>query len=183
MKIVFSEDLMKYKKYSGKSSPYLLLTQQGLWAILVYRFNSAVYQSSLPGVIKTFLLLAGTFFQKGIEMICGISLPYTARIGTSFYIGHFGGIIINSKAIIGNNCNISQGVTIGISGRGDKRGVPTIGNNVYIGANAVIAGSIEIGDNVLIGANSLVTESVMANSTVVGVPAKKINDLGSHGYI
>ena len=182
MEIRFSEDLKKYKKYSGKSSVYVLLTQQGLWALFIYRVNNFIYRSSLPRVIKTFLLIAGIFCQKGIEVICGISLPYTAKIGNKFYIGHFGGVIINSKAIIGNNCNISQGVTIGISG-GDKRGVPIIGNNVYIGANAVVAGSIQIGDNVLIGANSLVTESVTANSTVVGVPAKKINGLGSNGYI
>lgn len=180
---MFSEDFEKYKRYSGRSSIYLFLTQQGLWAILVYRFFNAIYRSRLPKKVRVVLLLPAVVFQKSIEILTGISLPYSAKIGKNFYIGHFGGIIVNSKTIIGDNCNISQGVTIGVSGRGARRGVPKIGNNVYIGANAVIAGSIEIGDDVLIGANSLVTDSVKAGWTVVGVPAHKINDKGSHGYI
>lgn len=180
---ILSADFSKYKKYSGRSTIYLLFTQQGLWAIIVYRLFNIIHSGKLPQFFKKILLILGVFCQKGVEVLTGISLPYSASIGKEFYIGHFGGIIINSKAVIGNNCNISQGVTIGVSGRGERRGVPRIGNNVYIGANAVIVGPIEIGDNVLIGANSLVTESIEANVTVVGVPAKKINDAGSNGYI
>ncbi len=176
-------DLKKYKKYSGRSAFYLLLTQQGLWAIVVYRINNSIFNSGLPNILKWGFIFFGLFFQKITEIITGISLPYSAQIGKEFYIGHFGGIIINSKAIIGNNCNISQGVTIGISGRGERRGVPIIGNNVYIGANAVIAGNLTVGDNVVIGANSLVTESVEPNITVVGVPAKKVSDNTSEDYI
>ncbi|WP_232224054.1 serine O-acetyltransferase [Gillisia sp. CAL575] len=118
-----------------------------------------------------------------MEIITGISLPYSATIGDKFYIGHFGGIIINSQSVIGNNCNISQGVTVGVSGVGKYRGVPIIGNNVYIGANAVIAGNVKIGDNVVIGANSLVTSSVEKNTTVLGVPAVKVSDNNSDLYI
>lgn len=181
---IFKSDLKKYRKYSGgKSYARLFLTQQGLWAIFVYRINHQIYVSGFPKILKTPLLLVGLLFQKLIEIIAGISLPHSAKIGREFYIGHFGGIIINSKAIIGNNCNISQGVTIGISGRGAKRGVPIIGHNVYIGANAVVAGAISIGDNVLIAANSLVVDSVEDGVTVVGVPAKKINDRSSEDYI
>jgi len=179
----FRTDLHKYKLYSGKTAMSLILTHQGLWAILVYRINNSIFRADIPNVLKKSLLFIGMFFQKFTEIITGISIPYSTQIGDHFYIGHFGGIIINSKAIIGNNCNISQGVTIGISGRGVRRGVPIIGNNVYIGANAVVAGSISVGDNVVIGANSLVTESVEPNITVVGVPAKKVNDNSSENYI
>lgn len=178
-----SGDLKKYKKYSGRSAFYLFLTQQGLWAIFVYRINNSVYNSRLPNILKRGFLFFGLFFQKITEIITGISLPYSAQIGQEFYIGHFGGIIISASAIIGNNCNISQGVTIGISGRGDRRGVPIIGNNVYIGANAVVAGNLTVGDNVVIAANSLVTESVEPNITVVGVPAIKMSDKTSENYI
>jgi len=90
---------------------------------------------------------------------------------------------LNGKTIIGDNCNISQGVTIGVSGRGNKRGVPIIGNNVYMGANAVIAGKIRIGNGVVIGANTLVINDVSDNITVLGVPAKKISDYNSDDYI
>ena len=154
MRNLFFSDLKKYKEYSGKSSFQLILTQQGLWAIAVYRVNSSVYSSNLPLIVKKTILVPGVFFQKVIEIVTGISIPYSAQIGKEFYIGHFGGIIINSKAVIGNNCNISQGVTIGVSGKGERRGTPKIGNNVFIGANSVIAGKISIGDNSVIAANS-----------------------------
>jgi serine O-acetyltransferase len=179
----FKSDFIKYKNYSGKSSVILLLTQQGLWAICIYRLNNSIYNSSLPKPLKFLLLLFGLFFQKLMEIITGISIPYSAQIGKQFYIGHFGGIIINSKSIIGNNCNISQGVTIGVSGRGKNRGVPVIENNVYIGANAVIAGKIIIGENVVVAANSLVVDSVPNNCTVVGVPAKVVSHNNSESYI
>ena len=180
---LFLTDIKKYKNYSGKSSMVLILTTQGLWALFVYRSSNYIYKSKLPSIIKKPLLLVSIIFQKWIEIVSGISIPYSCSIGHSFYIGHFGGIIINSNAIIGNNCNISQGVTIGVSGRGNKRGVPVLGDNIYIGANAVLAGNIKIGSNCVIAANSLVIEDIEKKSTVIGVPAKNINNLGSKGYI
>lgn len=179
----YRKDISKYKRYSDKSALTLILTQQGLWALFIYRINHAIYDSNLMSILKSILLGVGIIFQKFIEIVTGISLPYSARIGHSFYIGHFGGIIINSKSIIGNNCNISQGVTIGVSGRGVSRGVPEIGNNVYIGANAVIAGNITIGENVVIAANSLVVKSVDSNTTMMGVPAIKVSNNNSEDYI
>ncbi|WP_317045917.1 serine O-acetyltransferase [Polaribacter aquimarinus] len=180
---MFKSDILKYKKYSGKPALILIITTQGLWAICVYRISNFIYKSNLPKLIKKPLLLISILFQKWIEIITGISIPYSASIGKSFYIGHFGGIIINAKSVIGDNCNISQGVTIGVSGRGDKRGIPIIKNNVYIGANAVVAGKIEIGNNCVVAANSLVINSIEDNSTVIGVPAKIINKNSSIGYI
>lgn len=179
----FNSDLKKYKKYSGKSTLVLLFTQQGLWALWVYRWNNAIYRSKLPRFLKKIFLLFGVMHQKWIEMITGISLPYSASIGEAFYIGHFGSIIINASAVIGDNCNISQGVTIGVSGRGENRGVPSIGNNVYMGCNATIAGNIQVGDNAVIGANSLVVSDVPPSTTVVGVPAKVVNSNDSTAYI
>lgn len=180
----FFLDVKKYKKYSGnKSALNLILTHQGLWALFVYRWSNGIFNSKLPKIIKRFLLFFGVLWQKWIEIVTGISISYAAQIGEAFYIGHFGGIVINASAVIGNNCNISQGVTIGVSGRGLKRGVPVIGNNVYIGANGVIVGKITIGDNCVIAANSLVTNSVEANKTAMGVPATVINNNTSKDYI
>ena len=91
-----------------------------------------------------------------------------ARIGRGLYIGHFGTIVINSTSTIGKNLNISQGVTIG-----SNDGPAAInGDNVYIGPGAKIIGSIRIGDNVTIGANAVVTKDVPDNATIAGVPAK-----------
>ncbi|WP_282017537.1 serine O-acetyltransferase [Salegentibacter mishustinae] len=179
----FKTDLDKYRRYSNNSVIILLVSQQGLWALFVYRINNSIYKRRIPVILKRPLLLIGLFFQKMIEIITGISLPYSAEIGSSCYIGHFGGIIINAKAIIGRNCNISQGVTIGVSGRGSNRGVPIIGDSVYIGVNAVLAGKIEIGDQVVVAANSLVTRSVPSKKTVMGVPAEVVSENTSNFYI
>ena len=179
----FKTDLKKYKTYSGKNALVLCLTQQGLWALFVYRISHAIYSSKTPKLIKRLLLLFSVIAQKFIEIITGISIPYSAQIGKSFYIGHFGGIIINANAIIGDNCNISQGVTIGVSGVLENRGVPTIGDHVYIGANAVVAGNIRVGNNSVIGANSLVNKNVEPHTTVLGVPAIVISKNSSDLYI
>lgn len=178
---LLQSDYKKYKKYGGNLLTILFLTQ-GFWAILQFRVAHSVYKMRLP-VLKQLLQLICVLWQKFIEITTGISIPASAQIGHSFYIGHFGGIILNANTKIGNNCNISQGVTIGVSGLEAKRGVPLIGNNVYIGANAVLAGNIVIGDNVLIGACSLVTSSVVENSVMQGVPAQIISNKGSNGYI
>lgn len=174
-------DYKKYSTYGGHFFSILFLTQ-GFWAVFQYRIAHWCYTLRVP-IIKQILLLVCVLWQKLIEILTGISIPYSVTIGHSFYIGHFGGIIINANSSIGNNCNISQGVTIGISGRDDKRGVPSIGNNVYIGANAVIAGKITVGDDCLIAANSLVVNSVESGVTVLGVPAKVISNNSSKGYI
>jgi len=179
----FKQDIKKYVSYSNKNWVVLLLTQQGLWAIFVYRFSHSIYKSKVPVIIKKILLIPCVLSQKWIEIIAGISIPYSAVIGKGFYIGHFGGIIINANTVIGDDCNISQGVTLGVSGKGNERGVPVIGNRVYIGANSVVAGKIFIGDGVVIGANTFVNKSVAANTTVLGVPAIKINNHNSDYYI
>jgi serine O-acetyltransferase len=113
----------------------------------------------------------------------GYDIPAETTIGKGFYIGHIGGIVITSKAVIGNNCNISQGVTIGYSSRGRNKGYPTIGDKVYIGPGAVIIGNIKIGNNVAVGANAVVLDNIENNAVAVGVPAKISNYNGSEGYI
>ena len=113
----------------------------------------------------------------------GISIPFITEIGCGFYIGHFGGIEINSRTVVGKKCNISQGVTIGKKNRGENRGSPIIGDNVYIGPGAKIFGNVKIGNNVAIGANCVVTKDVPDNAVIVGVPGKIISDQGSSDYI
>ena len=136
-------DYKKYRKY-GASFLVILLFTQGFWATFQYRIAHFVFCNitwqPFRFVFKTILFL----WQKVIEITTGISIPASVQIGHSFYIGHFGGIIFNKDAIIGNDCNVAQNVTIGVSGLGEDRGVPIIGNNVYIAANSVVAGKIII---------------------------------------
>lgn len=114
----------------------------------------------------------------------GIQTHWTLNAGRGLYIGHFGSIIIGAGATLGDNCNINQGVTIGIENRGERKGFPTIGDNVWIGANSVVVGKINIGDNVLIAPLTFVNFDVPSNSIVVGNPAKIIyNANATEGYI
>lgn len=114
----------------------------------------------------------------------GFQIYPETKIGEGLYLGHWGALVINPKAKIGKNCNIAQGVTIGQANRGKNAGFPTIGNEVWIGANAVIVGNITIGDNVLIAPNSYVNTDVPPNSVVMGNPAQIIpNENATLNYI
>lgn len=96
----------------------------------------------------------------------GFQFNYNAEIGNGLYIGHFGRVIIGAVKI-GKNFNVATGCTIGaVNGK-----CPVIGDNVWVGTNAVIVGDIVIGDNVLISPNTFLFESVPSNSTVRGNPA------------
>lgn len=113
----------------------------------------------------------------------GISIPFETTIGSGFYIGHFGGIVVNEKSVIGRNCNISHGVTLGEANRGEKKGCPVLGDDVYIGPGAKIVGAVRIGNDVAIGANCVVTRDVPDHSVVVGIPGRVISQEGSAGYV
>lgn len=91
--------------------------------------------------------------------------------------------MINGKSIIGNNCNISQGVTLGVANRGKYEGCPKLGDNIFIGPGAKILGAVTIGNNVAIGANCVVIKDIPDNSVVVGIPGRVISQEGSLGYV
>jgi|SRR5574344_1743527 serine O-acetyltransferase len=93
--------------------------------------------------------------------------------GPGLCISHLGSIVVNPHCTIGKNCQIHEGVTIGI-GRGELD-VPTIGNNVVICSGAKIIGKISIADGTVIGANAVVTKSIVEEGTWAGIPAKKIS--------
>lgn len=106
------------------------------------------------------------------------------QLGGGLYLGHAKNIIINPKAKIGSNCNIHKGVVIGQTNRGNKAGTPTIGNQVWIGINAVVVGNVTIGNDVLIAPNSFVNVDVPSHSVVFGNPCIiKHRELATEGYI
>lgn len=114
----------------------------------------------------------------------GIELHRTTSIGKGLYLGHAWNITINPKAIIGDNCNLHKGVTIGQENRGSRKGTPTIGNEVWIGVNATVVGNVTIGDDVLIAPNSYVNCDVPSHSVVFGNPCIiKHRDNATEGYI
>jgi serine O-acetyltransferase len=161
----------------------LFFYNQSLWVILSYRSGRWVRTKFNIPVIRFILKISTRIIHEILCLLTSIQIPFETKIGPGLYIGHNGMLIINSLAIIGANCNIGVGVVIGQGGRGEKKGNPVIGDFVYIGVGAKIIGNIRIGDNVAIGANAVVTKDVPPNATVAGIPAKIINYLGSKDFI
>jgi serine O-acetyltransferase len=112
----------------------------------------------------------------------GVNLPGSTRVGPGLLIGHAGGIVVNAAATIGRNCNLSHNVTIGAN-KGRRAGVPSIGDDVYIGPGAVVIGNVSVGNGVAIGANSVVVDDVPAGVTVAGSPAKIVSPSGSEQWV
>jgi serine O-acetyltransferase len=104
----------------------------------------------------------------------GVEIHPGATIGRRLTIDHGMGIVIGETTIIGNDCKLFHGVTLGGTGKETGKRHPTLGNNIMVGAEATVLGSVTIGDNVKIGAGAVVLHDVPANCTAVGVPAKII---------
>ncbi len=139
------------------------LLSQGFHALLVYRVFRWCCERGIPTQPCRF------FVERCVEITTGISIPVQVQIGKGLRIHHFGGIIINSKAVIGEGCTLYQGVTLGdLGGWG---GAPRVGDHVLIGAGAKLLGPIAVGDGSHIGANAVVRTSVPAGCLAVGVPA------------
>jgi putative colanic acid biosynthesis acetyltransferase WcaB len=116
------------------------------------------------------------FYRFVTELILGCEIQAGTVIGKAIILDHGFSVVINKHAIIGSNCRLRHGVTIGCNVRpdGSQGRSPRVGNYVEFGANSVAVGGISIGDGVKVAANSLVIEDVPANTTVMGVPAKAI---------
>jgi serine O-acetyltransferase len=142
---------------------------QGFWVLVVYRFGRWRY-GVRPALLRKLMSALYKMAFKLVQILTGIELPCEATLGRNFVIDHFGAIVISGYARFGDNCRIRNGVCIGLA-HADDPCAPVIGNNVDIGAGAKLLGRITIGDNVLIGANAVVTRDVPSNSTAVGCPA------------
>lgn len=131
--------------------------------------------------------LVGMFWRMVLrhhQIKYGFQIYPETNIGEGLYLGHWGMVVVNPASIIGKNCNIAQGVTIAQSNRGKRMGVPQIGDQVWIGPNAVLVGNIKIGNNVLIAPNAYLNKDVPDNSVVIGNPAKIFaKENATEGYI
>lgn len=146
------------KKYIGS---------RGLQAVILFRISSYFYN-------KGNVHIADLIRNKCIKKT-GADIGPSAKIGKGLSIGHPVGVVITGNAEIGDNCFLLSGVVIGSKSNTAGGGYVTIGNNVYIGTGAKIVGKkILIGDNVTIGANAVVLNDIPAGSTCVGIPARVI---------
>ena len=148
----------------------------------LFWMRTCAYLHGVPLFRYTFFLIAWLIHRHYLFKY-DISISYYTRIGSGLQIGHTGGIVVASSAIIGKNCNLSHQVTIGVTRRGDRAGAPTIGDNVYIGPGAKIIGNVKIGNHAAIGANCVVTKDVPDHAVVVGVPGRIVSYRGSEGYV
>jgi serine O-acetyltransferase len=171
-------------RYAGKSNFAGFMYEMILDPGFKYSFwmRTCTYLKQHP-VFRYILFPIAWLILNHYEYKYGISISYQTQIGSGFYIGHFGGIVVSPMAIIGKNCNISQNVTIGQANRGVRKGYPVVGDNVYIGPGAKIVGKVHIGTNVAIGANCVVTKDVPDDGVVVGIPGRLISLNGATGYI
>jgi len=144
----------------------------------VFWMRTCTYSRSHPFLRYSIYRIAKIMY-KHYTYKFAISINISTQIGSGFFIGHFSGIFINKRCIIGKNCNISQGVTLG----GTHKGFPVLKDNIYIGPGAKLVGNILIGNNVTIGANCVVTKDIPDNSVVVGIPGIVISETGTEGYI
>lgn len=161
----------------------LFIFNYSLWVVISYRFGVWVRHDFNIPILKQLLKLITRVEHELLCLITGIYIRFETNIGPGLYIGHTGMLVVNSHAIIGSHCTLSVGVVIGQAGRGERRGCPTIGNDVYVGVGAKIIGKITVGDGSAIGANAVVTRDIPPHATAVGVPARVINTLGSKDYI
>lgn len=157
-----------YKNYdpAAKSFAEILLLYPGPKAVLFHRIAHFFYKKS-AFFLSRMMCELGRFF-TGIEIHPG------AQIGKRLVIDHGMGVVIGETAVIGDDCIIFHGVTLGGIKFDPVKRHPTIGNKVMIGAGAKILGPVTIGDNVMVGANTMIVKDIPSNVTVIGNPAQII---------
>ena len=176
-------DLARYRTTDERSTVAIFIMCPGVIAGIYYRIGHWIWYPA--EVNSKWLYILRPFYMVGkrlVEIYAGAMLSPQARIGRGLYIGHFGSIFVDAS-IIGENCNLSQEVTIGFAGRGSQRGLPTLGDRVFVGAGAKVLGPINIGNDAAIGANAVVTTSLLDRAVAVGVPAKIISYKGSFDFV
>ena len=146
------------------------IIRQGLWVMVVYRFGVWV-RGVRPAIVRMILTTVYSCLNLLSQVLTGIDLPCEATVGRRFKIENFGGIVIGPAAVFGDDVTVRQGVTVDLRRTGE-RGAPIVGDRVDIGAGAKILGPIVIGNDVMIGANAVVIREVPSNSIAVGIPAR-----------
>lgn len=166
------ETLNAYKARdpAARSSIEILLLYQGVHAIIYHRFAHFLYLHRLR------------FFARMVSQwsrhFTGIEIHPGATIGRRLVIDHGMGTVIGETAIIGDDCLLYQGVTLGGTGKDKGKRHPTLGNNVMVGSGAKVLGPFTVGDNSRIAANAVVLTEVPQDSTAVGIPAKIVRKSG-----
>ncbi len=176
-------DIERYIATGARSKWRVIFLYQAFWASFIYRFTDFLRKYFYKSPIRVLSSAISIILEKIIQIITGISLPVGCDIGSGLYIAHFGGIIVHPNAKLGKNCNLGVQVVIGYGRYKGQFGCPTLGDRVFIGPGAKILGPVMIGNDVAIGANAVVVTDVPDRAFVGGIPAKIINYAGSFDYV
>ncbi len=162
--------LIKERDPAARSSFEIFMTYPSLKALRSYRRANWFYRHGMFTVARIISQHARN--KTGIEIHPG------ATIGKGLFIDHGMGVVIGETAVIGDNCLLYQGVTLGGTGKDKGKRHPTLGDNVLVGAGAKVLGPFTVGSNVKIAANAVVLNAIPDDCTAVGVPARIVKRRG-----
>lgn len=141
----------------------------GFHAMLFHRVAHALWHLGLRWLARWSSSIA--------RLLTGIEIHPGANIGRRFFIDHGMGVVIGETSIIGDDCTLYHGVTLGGTSWDKGKRHPTLGDGVVIGAGAKVLGPISIGANAMVGSNAVVVKDVPAGATVVGIPGRILEDI------
>jgi len=162
--------IIRQRDPAARGTLEILLCYPGFHALELHRLSHRLWRLGLP-------LLPRVLSQLG-RLLTGVEIHPGARIGRGVFIDHGMGVVIGETSVIGDNCLLYQGVTLGGTGKEHGKRHPTLCNNVVVGAGAKVLGAITVGTNTRIGAGSVVLRDVAPDSTVVGIPGRVIHQSG-----
>lgn len=162
--------LIKERDPAARGTFEILMTYPSLKAIHSYRRANWFYRHGMFTIAR--MISQRSRKKTGIEIHPG------ATIGNGLFIDHGMGVVIGETAVIGDNCLIYQGVTLGGTGKDKGKRHPTLGDNVLVGSGAKVLGPFKVGNNVKIASNAVVLNAIPDDCTAVGVPARVVKRKG-----
>jgi serine O-acetyltransferase len=162
--------IIKERDPAARGTLEILLCYPGFHALVLHRISHRLWQSGLPLLPRLLSQLS--------RLLTGVEIHPGARIGRGVFIDHGMGVVIGETSVVGDQCLLYQGVTLGGTGKEHGKRHPTLMNNVVVGAGAKVLGAITVGANTRIGAGSVLLRDVAPDSTVVGIPGRVIHQSG-----
>jgi serine O-acetyltransferase len=150
------------------------LFEQGFWAVAVHRFGN--WRMKLPRLLRPPFTLLYRFLHKWVEWTCGITLPYTVRLGRRVRLWHHSGMILHARSI-GDDVHIRHNTTFGVVRRDHNTEIPIIEDRVDLGCGVSVLGYVVVGHDSVVGANAVVLKDVPPYSVAGGVPARVLKTL------
>lgn len=166
----FRADCARYREDSWLSRRFWWITERSIWAVAIYRLGRALKESLPSPLAGPVLTVYSLVVSPIIQILTSIELPLGTQIGPGLRIYHGTGLVVSGDTVIGERCTLRQGVTVGTYQR--DGGSPVLGDNVDIGVQASVLGTINIGHGARIGAGAVVIKDVPVGATAVGVPAR-----------